>query len=109
MAGCAVAVAGCAGAERISFSRDVQPVLTAKCASCHPVSYPHLDLRPGRAYEQLVRVPAATNLAFHRVLPGRPELSYLLTHPPDPILRGLLSADERETIRRWIAEGAPRN
>jgi len=109
MAGLAMIVAGCAGAERVSFSRDVQPILSAKCAACHPVSYPHLDLRPGRAYDQLVRVPAATNLAFHRVLPGRPELSYVLTHPPDPILRGLLGPEERETIRRWIAEGAADN
>lgn len=105
-----LALAGCGGAsERVSFSRDVQPIFSAKCTACHPVSYPYLDLRPGRAYRDLVRVPATTNLAFHRVLPGRPELSYLLTHPPDPILRGLLSPGERETIRRWIAEGAEDN
>jgi hypothetical protein len=97
---------GCGGRERVSFARGVQPILSAKCVTCHPVSYPHLDLRPGRAYRQLVRVPAATNLAFQRVLPGRPELSYLLIHPPDPLLRDLLTAEERELIRRWIAEGA---
>jgi len=54
-------------------------------------------------------VPAATAPAFARVLPGRPELSYLLTHPPDPSLRGLLTEDERELLVRWIREGAPRD
>lgn len=93
-------------AERVSFSRDVQPIFDTKCTACHPVSYPYLDLRRGRSYAQLVRVPAETAPAFARVLPGRPELSYLLTHPPDPSLRDLLTGDERDVLVRWIREGA---
>jgi hypothetical protein len=54
-------------------------------------------------------VSAATAPAFERVLPGRPELSYLLTHPPDPSLRDRLSAAEREKIAAWIREGARDN
>jgi hypothetical protein len=88
------------------FAADVQPIFDAKCVACHPVAYPYLDLREGRSYDDLVRVPAETRPAFHRVLPGRPELSYLLTHPPDPSLRGLVSSDERETIAAWIRAGA---
>jgi hypothetical protein len=89
-----------------SFSRDVQPIFDAKCVACHPVAYPYLDLRRGHSYAQLYRVSAATRPAFERVVPGRPDLSYLLTHPPDPSLRGLLTADDRRTIARWIAGGA---
>ena len=96
-------------APGVSFSRQIQPIFTSKCAQCHPVSYPYLDLRPGRSYDELVRVPAATRPAFERVLPGRPELSYLLTHPPDPDLRDLLTDAERALIARWIEEGARRN
>lgn len=88
------------------FAADVQPIFDAKCVACHPVSYPYLDLRPGRSYGDLVRVSATTRPAFLRVLPGRPELSYLLTHPPDPSLRGLLSGEERATISAWIRAGA---
>jgi hypothetical protein len=99
------AAAGGRGA-RVSYVRDVQPLFDRKCTSCHPVSYPYLDLRPGRSYDQLTRVPAATAPAFARVLPGRPELSYLLTHPPDPSLRDLLTDDERDLLVRWIREGA---
>jgi hypothetical protein len=111
----AVAVAGLVAAaaagrdERVSYARDVQPLFERKCTACHPVSYPYLDLRSGRSYAELVRVPAATAPAFARVLPGRPELSYLLTHPPDPSLRDLLTADERELLARWIREGAHDN
>jgi hypothetical protein len=93
----------------VSFEREIQPLLDRKCTACHPVSYPYLDLRRGRSYDQLVRVSAATAPAFERVLPGRPELSYVLTHPPDPSLRQLLTPAERELIAAWIREGAERN
>lgn len=109
-----VIAAGCGGGsggggEGVSFSGDVQPIFDRKCTACHPVSYPYLDLRRGRSYEQLVRVSALTRPAFERVLPGRPELSYLLTHPPDPSLAGLLTERERGLIARWINEGAEDN
>ncbi len=92
----------------VSFVRDVQPLFDAKCVTCHPVAYPYLDLRPGRSYDQLVRQVAATNPAFERVLPGRPELSYLVTHSPDPSNANLLTPDDLDLLRRWIAQGAPR-
>ena len=88
------------------LSADVQPIFDSKCVSCHPVAYPYLDLRRGHSYGDLYRVSAATKPAFERVVPGRPDLSYLLIHPPEPSLRGLLTGDERRTIARWIAAGA---
>jgi uncharacterized membrane protein len=102
----ALVAGGCSGSDPVSFGEDVQPIFDRKCTSCHPVSYPYLDLRRGRSHEQLVRVSARTRPAFERVVPGRSELSYLLTHPPDPSLAGLLTDDERELIARWIDEGA---
>jgi len=104
-AGAALAVAD-NGTLPPSFSRDVQPIFDRKCVACHPVAYPYLDLRRGRAYRDLYRVSAATKPAFERVVPGRPDLSYLLVHPPDPSLRDLLSAAERELITAWIQAGA---
>jgi hypothetical protein len=88
------------------LSADVQPIFDAKCIACHPVSYPYLDLRRGRSYRDLYRVSAATKPAFERVVPGRPDVSYLLVHPPDPSLRDLLTPGEKETIAAWIRAGA---
>ena len=88
------------------FSTDVQTIFDSKCVACHPVAYPYLDLRRDHSYDDLYRVSAATKPAFERVVPHRPDLSYLLIHPPDPSLRGLLTSDERRTIARWIAAGA---
>jgi hypothetical protein len=105
----ALVAAGCGDGAGVSFSGDVQPIFDRKCTACHPVSYPYLDLRRGRSYEQLVRVSARTRPAFERVLPGRPELSYVLTHPPDPSLADLLTDEELDLIARWIDEGAKDN
>ena len=102
----AFALAGRGAGAAPRFSTDVQPIFDRKCVACHPVAYPYLDLRRGHSYRALYRVSAATKPAFERVVPGRPDLSYLLVHPPDPSLRGLLTDDERRTIARWIAAGA---
>jgi uncharacterized membrane protein len=104
-----LAAAGCGDRPGVSFDGDVQPIFDRKCTTCHPASYPYLDLRRGRSYGDLVGVPARTRPAFARVLPGRAELSYLLTHPPDPSLTGLLTDEELELIARWIDEGAENN
>ena len=94
------------GSAGVSFGRDVQPIFDGKCVACHPVSYEYLDLRRGRSYDELVRVSSALQPAFERVLPGRPELSFLLTHVPDPSRENLLSAADRKLIEAWIREGA---
>jgi uncharacterized membrane protein len=105
----AVMASGCGDGAGVSFRDDVQPIFDRKCTACHPVSYPYLDLRRRRSYEELVGVSARTRPAFERVLPGRPELSYVLTHLPDPSLAGLLTDEERELVARWIDEGAKDN
>ena len=93
----------------VSYRRDVQPLFDAKCVTCHPVAYPYLDLRSGRSYRQLVGVVSPLSPAFERVLPGRPDLSYLLTHLPDPSRRHLLTTADRALLARWISSGAKDN
>lgn len=109
LAAAVLAVSGRGDAAVVSYAGDVQPIFDRSCISCHPSAYPYLDLRPGRSWAQLVSVPAATDPAFERVLPGRPELSYLITHPPDPSNATLLTASDRDTLVRWIREGARHN
>ncbi len=94
---------------QVSFRSGVQPIFNAKCATCHPVAYPYLDLRAGHSYSQLVGVVSPLSPAFERVLPGRPDLSFLLTHVPDPSRRHLLSPAERRLLTTWIAQGAKNN
>jgi hypothetical protein len=109
VASVACGTSGRGPAERVSFARQIQPLFDAKCISCHPASYPYLDLRPGHAYRALVGVPAATAPSYERVLPNRPDLSYLLLAPEDPSRVGLLSPAERRLIAAWIRQGARDN
>ena len=97
------------GPAVVSFSRQIQPIFDQNCVSCHPASYPYLDLRPGHAYLQLVGVAAATAPSYERVLPGRPDLSYLLIGPEDPSRKGLLTAHDRRLLAAWIRQGAKDN
>ncbi len=97
------------GDSQVSFRHDIQPIFTASCAGCHPTAYPYLDLRPGAAYDQLVGVSPPNAASYERVVPGSPQLSYLLIHPIDPSRKTLLTPAERRLITRWISQGAKNN
>ena len=65
----------------ISFSHDVQPILTQNCAvsSCHasPLGAP-VSLDAASAYQELVGVRACEASGLHRVQAGSSALSYLV-------------------------------
>ena len=94
--------------EPSSFFRDkVQPILQARCQSCHnrKVRTSRLSLE-GRSQilEGGTRGPA--------IVPGRPEESRLiraLAHESDPKMPpgGKLPEEEIRVLRQWIALGAP--
>ena len=101
-------------AEPVQFGRDVLPVLSENCLSCHGADESHrkaglrLDVREGA-------------LAFKKgvaaVVPYQPEASELLKRVtskdpeevmPTPKSHKLpLKPEQVEVLRRWIAEGAP--
>jgi len=98
-----------------SFSRDVLPILRDNCASCHQPG--------GEGYKK-----SGVDLTSYKgvmkgtkygamVVPGDPESSNLVSliewrtqdaiHMPHG--RGQLPIKLRETIRRWVQEGAKNN
>src|SRR5437870_2474242 len=95
--------------DEVSFRRDIQPIFTASCAGCHPTAYPYLDLRPGTSYYQLVGVSPPNAPSYERVVPGAPQLSYLLIHPVDPSRKNLLTSAERRLIVGRLSQGAKNN
>lgn len=108
-----------------SFSRDIQPILTETCASstaCHSGATPQagLNLSPSLAFTALVDVPATFAPDLRRVRPSRPDSSFVLMMLGEnaarrrgarrmPLTSLPLPAPVIETIRNWIADGAPRN
>ncbi|MBX3433460.1 MAG: DUF1553 domain-containing protein [Pirellulales bacterium] len=102
-----LAVAGRAE-DVVRYNRDVRPILFDACVSCHgPDSASReadlrLDVR-----EQAVDMGAIT--------PGDPESSEMLRRilsddpdeqMPPPELKKTLTAEQKEILERWIAEGA---
>jgi len=83
-------------------------IFTAKCAHCHG---PNLAKPKGRFGYVLDLARIAANPEI--VVPSSPDESELWQFvsrsemPPADAPAGALSADEKETIRRWIAVGAP--
>lgn len=106
-------------AESISFSKDIQPILTKNCATkdCHsgPKPAQKLDLSAGKAYHKTVNVVSHQMPKLKIVTPGKPEASYLfdkLTGNQDegdrmPSGKKALPKSEIELIKKWILAGAP--
>lgn len=95
--------------EKISFSRDILPILSDKCFKCHGPD-------PGTRLAGL-RLDTAEGAYANRngkfaVVPSKPEHSMLvarINHPDMPMPPAgsgkSLTADEKKLLTRWIAEG----
>ena len=95
--------------ERVDFHRDIAPILETRCWYCHGEDEQEaglrLDLRP--------RMLVGGDSGLPAVVPGKPEVSYLidvvrhvdpeLKMPPD---EDKLPAEEVALLTRWVNEGA---
>ncbi|HLF95394.1 MAG TPA: DUF1549 domain-containing protein, partial [Planctomycetota bacterium] len=97
------------GDAAVDFERDVRPLLSQRCLTCHGGIRKKGGLSLMTAEE--ARAPAKSGL--RAVVPGRPgesELLKRLTHAdPDKLMPQdgpPLTAAEAEVLRRWIAGGA---
>jgi len=122
-----VASAACSGVdvpvvpvgETVSYAAHLEPLVVARCLSCHTADEPEaqLVLEVGSGYDAMVGQSSTQEPDELMVVPGDVEASYLwrkLVHDVE-IGRGMprtivgsieLPAEELELFRRWIAEGA---
>ncbi|MFG0332350.1 MAG: DUF1549 domain-containing protein, partial [Maioricimonas sp. JB049] len=105
--------AGRAAAAEVDFNRDVRPILSGRCYSCHGPDAEareadlRLDVR-GEAVRELYS-------DVHGIVPGDPEASAVIERVSSddadlrmpPASQGPpLTAEEIDILRRWIASGA---
>ena len=100
-------------ADPVNFNRDVRPILSDKCFTCHGPDAKHVegDLRLD-LHDSAARLDEEGHAA---VVPGKPEASELVRRiisddpdermPPEQSNKKLSPA-EKELLTRWIAEGA---
>ncbi|MBX9655872.1 DUF1553 domain-containing protein [bacterium] len=110
---CIVPAKGNEPAKKLSFNRDIRPILSDRCYACHG-----FDEKKREAMLSLDTFEGATavrdsgvaiepgkpdsSLVIERVLSNDPELKM----PPPSSNKHPLSSDEVNLLRRWIAEGA---
>lgn len=91
----------------VSFDREVRPILSDKCYRCHG---PDAESRQAD-----LRLDTRDGLLDHVVVPGKPDESEVVSRifsdaddvrMPPPESKITLSAEQKNLLRRWIAEGA---
>jgi hypothetical protein len=96
----------------LSFNRDVRPILSDNCFHCHG---PDAANRKGHRRLDTFDGAIAERNGIRAIVPGDPAASELLLRiasphadevMPPPEAHKTLTADQKETLRRWIAEGA---
>jgi mono/diheme cytochrome c family protein len=97
-----------AGGESLTFERDVRPMFKTHCFQCHGEG----EKREGGLDLRLRRTAAQGGDSGAAFAPGKPEESLLIERlrsgeMPPPDVKHRPTADEIETIERWIAAGAP--
>src|SRR5438552_5374124 len=95
-------------ASKLEFNRDIRPILSDNCFSCHG---PDKNKRKGK-----LRLDDRENaLQKDAIVPGKPEESELIKRifttneddlMPTPESNKQLTLDQRELFRKWIAQGA---
>ncbi|MCK6546163.1 hypothetical protein L6R52_09865 [Myxococcota bacterium] len=103
-----------------SYTRDVFPIFEARCQGCHFVTdNPPQIIGAAETHARLVDRPSPTVPSLDWIEPGDPDRSYLLrkiegTHRAvggrggamPPRVADPTTAEERATLRAWIAAGA---
>src|SRR5262245_9449354 len=108
----AVTVASAAEPDRVTFNRDIRPIMSDTCFRCHGPDRTarkadmRLDIR-----EEATKATRARRIP---IVPGDPDQSEVIRRifstgatvmPPTSTHKQLTEA-QKNTIRRWIAEGA---
>lgn len=100
--------AAASAADKLEYNRDIRPILAENCFACHG---PDSAARKG----ELRLDKREMAMESTAIIPGDPEKSGLVsrinsTNPdermPPPESKKELTAAQKETLRRWIAEGA---
>ena len=100
-------------ADKLQFNRDIRPILSDTCFHCHGPDEKERQAGLRLDVRQQALMPAESGLPA--IVPGQVESSQLLARVfsddpdmvmPPPQLHKPLTAKQRETLQRWIEEGA---
>jgi len=110
---------GAAAAEqastRLSFNRDIRPILSDNCFACHGPD--NANRQAGLRLDTFEQATAELDSGAKAIVPEKPAESELIARivsddpdavmPPPHAKIGRLTDEQVELLKRWIAQGAP--
>lgn len=106
---------GVSGAEPLQFNRDIRPILSNTCFQCH--GQDEKKREGGLKLDDRDSALALLDSGHRAIVPGDPDSSELMTRvlthdpddamPPPQVKKTPLAQSQLDTLRTWIAEGAP--
>ncbi len=100
-------------ADKVSFQRQIRPLLADKCFACHGRDAEHRE--GGLRLDERGAALTGGDSEQAAISPGKPDASELVRRifsaddgerMPPPESKKSLTAAEKDLLRRWIAEGA---
>lgn len=94
--------------EKVGFNREIRPILSENCYYCHGPDEKHRE-------EDLRLDLRAEAITAKAIVPGKPEESAIIERifsddedeiMPPPKTHKILTSEQKELLKRWIAEGA---
>ncbi len=99
--------------SKIQYNRDIRPILSENCFACHGAD--SASRKAGLRLDHFEQATAADKDGKHAIVPGNPKESLLVqkitaTDPddimPPPRTLKTLSPAQKDTLQKWIADGA---
>jgi hypothetical protein len=109
-----LSIAPLSAADAVDFNRDVRPILSNHCWNCHGPD--EKSREAGLRLDQRESALSALESGQRAIVPGDVAVSTLLTRitsrsadelMPPPGFQRPLSERQMDTLRRWVAAGAP--
>ena len=109
----AIARQGMADTKAISFNKDIRPILSDRCFTCHG---PDAEKRQaGLRLDTMTDATAVLESGSHALVPGKPSKSEIIARinskdpdivMPPPEVGKPVTQEEAKLFAQWIAEGA---
>ena len=111
----AAVISGCGSEQKVSYKSDIKPILDKHCAECHVAGQQGTEasgllidsyesVMKGSRLGPVIKPGSAMTSSLYIMISGKTNLTITMPHGKDP-----LSAEEIETIRVWIDNGAVEN
>lgn len=100
-------------AEKLEFNRDIRPILSNTCFTCHGPDSAKREA--GLRLDQREAALAETASGVRSIVPGDPALSEIIARVtssdpdlkmPPPESGKVVTPEQIETLKRWVSEGA---